>query len=363
VLSALSVSVLSIAGLIGLSCAVLAWFLLRRARREELQSVVTPEPAPAQLLRESAVGQPPDAAREVAAHLHELGFGVPPTAPSSDSAHTEIAAEIRATLSQPVLKPEYAPRRPLLLPKLLQAVNDPEASGRELSMLISKDPALTATLLRMANSALYRIDSRPVESIDRAVALLGTTGIRSVIAAALMQPVFRTSSAEFKRFPEVTWEHTQYAGSAAEAHAAIISNSDPFAAQLLALLFGLGTILTFRAALDQYARNGLPPDATTVALLIDQNNASVAQRTAHDWGLSERILSALEEQSPQVAAQSLSPLGQSLRFGRYCGAIALLHAKRVFDEPTALSALRAEGFGIPACERIWTRLNKQAVGV
>lgn len=322
----------------------------------ETQGAGTPEPA-APAPTETLAAAEPDP--EVPARLHQLAFGVALRPPAEDAAHREVAAAVDLMLSGPVLKPEYAPRRPLLLPKLVQAVNDESVSRRELSLLIAQDPALAGNLLRLANSAFYRVNSQPVESLDRAVALLGTSGIRSLMAAALMQPVFRTASGEFKRFPEVTWEHTQYSSAAAEAYAAILADEDPFAAQLLALLLGLGTILTFRASMDEYARSSVAADAATVAALIGQHAATVASRVAHSWELSARILTALEDQNSYMRSGSASGLGQALRFGRYCGAVAVLRHDGTFDDEKALEALRAGGFGGPDIERIWARLARQ----
>jgi len=329
----------------------------RTARTRDSQAAPPAEAAPI-----SATAAEPAAAGpavDVAARLHELAFGVPPRAPAEDPVHREVAAAVDLALTGPVLKPEYAPRRPLLLPKLVQAVNDEDVSRRELSRLIAQDPALAGNLLRLANSAFYRVNSQPVESIDRAVALLGTSGIRSLMAAALMQPVFRTASGEFQRFPEVTWEHTQFAAGAAEAYAAIVADEDPFAAQLLALLLGLGTILVFRAAMDQYAANEAAADAATVASLIAQHEATVATRVAQSWELSERIVAALEDQSPQRQSQARTPLGAALRCGEHCATIAVLRHAGILDDDDCVAALRAAGFGGPAVERIWARLARQ----
>ncbi|HYM41189.1 MAG TPA: HDOD domain-containing protein [Steroidobacteraceae bacterium] len=356
----MSKSTLFVLALLALAAALLGFLVAGRRPRSAAAAGTAgadasgPAPPP--------TGEPPAAADTgpgLDARLHELAFGVALQAPAGDAAHREVAAAVDLMLAGPVLKPEYAPRRPLLLPKLMQAVNDESVSRRELSVLIAQDPALAGNLLRLANSSFYRVNSQPVESIDRAVALLGTSGIRSLMAAALMQPVFRTAGGAFRRFPEVTWEHTQYSSSAAEAYAAILADEDPFAAQLLALLLGLGTILTFRAAMDEYARSSVAADAATVAALIGQHAARVASRVAHSWELSARILTALEDQSSYMRSGPATGLGQALRFGRYCGAVAVLRHSGAFDDDSALRALRAGGFGGADIERIWARLVRQ----
>jgi HD-like signal output (HDOD) protein len=358
-------------GLALLALPLALFALLRSGRRPPVQAraAVRSEnaavaPAAPAASTAAAEPQPPgpalQAPAEVAARLHALAFGVPLAPPGADRVNREVAAAVDVQLTGPVLKPEYAPRRPLLLPKLTQAVNDESVSRRELSVLIAQDPALAGNLLRLANSAFYRVNAQPVESIDRAVALLGTTGIRSLLAAALVQPVFRSSSGFFQRFPDVTWEHTQYAATAAEAHAALVADEDPFAGQLLALMYGLGSIIAFRAAMDEYARRRAAADAGTVSALIGQLAATVARRIAHDWELSERILTALEEQSPYARTSgTLSGLGESLRFGRYCASIGVLRHARVLDEEGALAAVRGGGFSGAAPERIWARLAEQ----
>ena len=59
---------------------------------------------------------------------------------------------------------EYFPRRPMLLPKLVQALNDDESTRRELVRLILEDPALAGSALQRANSAAYRYSPEPVDS-------------------------------------------------------------------------------------------------------------------------------------------------------------------------------------------------------
>jgi HD-like signal output (HDOD) protein len=335
--------------------------LVRRSRRPpEEQAPPAPKPAalpaPAPPAAEEGSG-PVLSVDEVLHKLNELAFARSLT--TSAGGHDEIIAAVTETLATAANEPRYSPRRPMLLPQLMQAVNDTDTSRRELSIMISKDPSLVGSLLKLANSQYYRTNSQPVESVDRAVAVIGTEGIRSLIAAALVQPVFRVSGGEFSQFPEVIWDHTFLAANAAETYAAVVVNSDPFAAQLLALVNGLGAIVVFRAALDQYAEHpGFRPDAATIVSLLDAHTSRVARTIAASWELSERILAALEDQVPGAeAASDPTPLGRALKFGRFIAALAVLRNKGLIDEDTARASLKAGGGSGAHFERIWNRLT------
>jgi HD-like signal output (HDOD) protein len=62
---------------------------------------------------------------------------------------------------------------------LVRSLNDPAATAAQIESIIGKDPALTANLLRMANSAQFGM-SRQVLSLDHAITLLGMSRIRSL---------------------------------------------------------------------------------------------------------------------------------------------------------------------------------------
>src|SRR6187399_2989270 len=103
--------------------------------------------------------------------------------------HAPVFSAVQQILEKIEARPEYIPRRPSLLPKLMSTVNDADATMTEMSRIIAQDPALTGNLLRIANSPFYRAGSTPIESIDRAVTIVGVQGIRAIIAAALLQPL------------------------------------------------------------------------------------------------------------------------------------------------------------------------------
>jgi HD-like signal output (HDOD) protein len=281
-----------------------------------------------------------------------------PQIASDIALHDEIASKVRWTLASITEKPNYAPRRPMLLPKLVQAMNNDDVSRRELARIIATDPSLAGSLFKLANSPFYRMTPTPIESLDRAVALLGMEGMRSLVSAALMQPVFKVEGSGFLQFGEVTWQHTLCSATAAEAHATMLESSDPFAAQLLALMMGMATIVVFRVTLDEYLSRNMVPLASIVATLLHSQAAPVARQVAASWQLSERIDQALADQTALQGAR-MSSLGRSLQFGLFMGALAVLFERRVIDDDAVTGALKSGGNLAPAYEKIWAR--RQAV--
>jgi HD-like signal output (HDOD) protein len=297
---------------------------------------------------------------QIFARMHQLSLGKAAVAEAWAAGHDEIISATADILQDVATEDRYAPRRPSLLPQLLRAMNDEEVSRRELVTIISRDPSLVGNLLKMANSSFYRVSTQAVESIDRAVVILGNDGIRSLIAAALAQPIFHIRGGDFPKFPEIAWEHTFRTASATVTHTAIVEKSDPFAAQLLGLVAGMASIVVFRVALDQYdTRPQLKPHAGAMAAMLDMQTAGVAKRIAASWGLSDRILAALDDQTTAVAADRHTALGRSLEFGRVASALAVLYVNKALDDVTAQVSLPVAGMPAMDLQRLWTRLTAE----
>ena len=326
---------------------------------KDLQQLLAPAPS------QPPAPEPPSApltSGQALKRLRELALGASSSgAPRPAPGHAAIAkAAVAATEDGATLR-QLAPRRPSLLPQLIRAANDDAAPRRELAAIIRRDPSLVGGLLEMANSSFYRVAERPVESIDRAVVLLGSEGIRSLIAAAAMQPIFRVAVGPFPQFAQTVWEHAWRSANAAVVHAAMAEKADPFAAELLSLVWGLADVVLFRAVLERYeapSSGGLRPEAAVIAAVLESHSAAVARRIGAGWDLSEASLAAFEQQAG--AAEPLTPLGRSLRFGRVVGALAVLCSSGVIDEATATASLPHSSLAREQLERMWLRLKTRA---
>ncbi len=68
---------------------------------------------------------------------------------------------------------------------VLKLADSPDASPRAMEQVIVRDPAITAKILRVANSSFYGLNG--VETIGRAVATLGMNTIRSLVIGIAYQ--------------------------------------------------------------------------------------------------------------------------------------------------------------------------------
>ncbi len=287
-----------------------------------------------------------------------LALGVESPAVDGLRVQRAVVDDVIAALTRADLSSRYTPRRPNLLPQLIQSVNDSTASSRSIARIIGSDAVLAATLLRIANSALYRLQGQDVQSIERAVTLIGNDGIRQIISAALVQPVMESNNGMDARFSTLLWEYTLRVSLAAADHARSIEREDGFAAQLAGLLLGLGAALTMQASADVLAR---PPlrvrEPGTLLELLERCSAPTAERIALHWKLAPAMVQALR----QVGDAAPAGLARSLQVGQLAASAAMLHAQGQLQEAEAVAALSAQ---LPehVATWLWKRVSQHDSG-
>jgi putative nucleotidyltransferase with HDIG domain len=92
------------------------------------------------------------------------------------------------------------PENILMVQKL---INDPKSDMADIARQISMDPALTADLLKIVNSAQYML-AKKVDSISEAVKMVGIRGIKNLLYSYGTQKVLGDETLDKK----VLWEHS-----------------------------------------------------------------------------------------------------------------------------------------------------------
>lgn len=284
----------------------------------------------------------------------KLAFGVPRFDYDISGQHAVVLAKVNENAAASVHQRDYFPRRPMLLPRLMQVLKDDDSTRKEMVRLILEDPALAGSVLQRANSAAYRYSPEPVDSLDRAVVMLGADGLRGLMATAILQPVFRQPKGYFDNFAVITWEHARRAAAASEACARALGNADPFIAQLLGLLGPLARIVLFRLTMETYREQAeLTPRADVFVRGMQMQGPKVATFIAQTWELSDPSILALNEQAGKISPAAMSPLGQAIYFGELCGALAVLAKRGSYAVEGAQALLMEQGLASATTLEVW----------
>ncbi|TQV76060.1 HDOD domain-containing protein [Exilibacterium tricleocarpae] len=204
---------------------------------------------------------------------------------------------VRKNLMQADKLPQAIPHLPAVIPRLLRSLRDPEASVRDYADIIEREPAISGAVLKLANTVYFNPAGKAIASIETAVVKLGIMGLRTVLAAAVMQPVVQRSSPYFSQFGEKLWHHSLTCAVACEIIARHYQ-SEPFKAYMAGLVHDMGKITVFSELCREFALN---PDSTHLGgqafvPLMRALSGPLSHQIAQTWQLPEAICTALAQQ-------------------------------------------------------------------
>lgn len=127
--------------------------------------------------------------------------------------------------------------------RINQLVESPDSSTDDIARVISQDPSFTLRLLRLANSALYGRSST-VETVSRAVTMIGTSQIRNLALSMSVAKSFDGLPNELVSM-ENFWRHSLLCALAARHLAKEARRCDPDALFTAGLLHDIGELVIF----------------------------------------------------------------------------------------------------------------------
>src|SRR5660398_37960 len=98
------------------------------------------------------------------------------------------------------------PAMPAVLMQVLHSVEQETINISQLTRKILLDQVLTAKILRYANSSFYRTQNK-VTTIQQAINLIGSTGVRNLIMTAMLQFSFHEVQCKGFHLPAF-WRHS-----------------------------------------------------------------------------------------------------------------------------------------------------------
>jgi HD-like signal output (HDOD) protein len=191
---------------------------------------------------------------------------------------------------------------------LIRTLNDPSASGPQVEAIIAKDPALTANLLRMANSAQFGL-SRQVLSLDHAITLMGMSRIRSLALSTSISTAFpqvpgldRTA---FWKFSMACAGYAQWLAGGASV--------DPQQAWLAGMMLRLGELLIGQRSPESLAEIEALPNAAEIRWereqrLLGFDEGQVTAVLARHWNFPDAIVTGLQSAGDPMASEPFDAL-------------------------------------------------------
>ncbi len=195
------------------------------------------------------------------------------------------------------------PALPTVMSRILTTVADPDASALDLSPHISADQSLTASLLRIVNSAYYG-RYRRVASITSAIVMLGFHEVRNLAMATTTFRTFPVGHADYDRTQ--LWRHSLAAAMATER----LANATGMPVEgcfVSGLLHDIGKVVfdvlypeRFQQAIrEAHTLNAFIRDIEPLYLGMD--HAAAGQLLAEQWDLPPSVAATIAHHHKNVA--------------------------------------------------------------
>ncbi len=130
-----------------------------------------------------------------------------------------------------------------------ELLDSPHGNAENIGEVISHDPALSAKLLKLVNSAFYSFPAQ-IDTVSRAITLIGTQELRSLILASSATQAFSHIPAELIDM-NAFWHRSVYCGLVAKKLAALNSKAKEEAQFLTGLLHDVGHLALFMRIPEQ----------------------------------------------------------------------------------------------------------------
>jgi len=154
-------------------------------------------------------------------------------------------------IKEVIKKASDLPSMPDVAFEVIRVADQSDSSASTVAATLSRDPSLSARVLRLANSAFYGM-ARDVHSIQEAVVVLGMRTTKSLSLVAASFPWLHVALKGKGLSPRLLWNHCLACASFSKALALKKSNIDPEQAFCIGLLHDIGTVALYLTLEDQF---------------------------------------------------------------------------------------------------------------
>ncbi len=207
---------------------------------------------------------------------------------------------------------------PHVISRLSRLIADNTSSLRDFEEIISMDPALVARLLTVVNSAYFGLITR-VDSITRAVALLGMKNLHNIAVTDALKRMFATGSPNSSFSRSRLWMHCAATGICSKMIAERIHSVNGDDAYLCGVLHDIGLVVEDQVVPGQFLQafnSWVTADTPFTELereFIGTDHSEIGHLLARDWLLGDEVSTAIRDHhllSEEILPESMTGILQ-----------------------------------------------------
>lgn len=126
---------------------------------------------------------------------------------SSDSKQAPAGKTLPEELQKALNKVTEISSLPEVTARIVEVVEDPKATARDIHDVVQADPALAAKLLKVVNSAFYGLPSQ-IASLDRAILMLGLNVVKNLALATSLTRLIKGGNICDQFSTRDLWRHS-----------------------------------------------------------------------------------------------------------------------------------------------------------
>lgn len=186
------------------------------------------------------------------------------------------------------------PTIPVVATKVMQLIEDENATSEEMARVVSSDPAVAARVIKISNSSFYGCQ-RQIQTLSHAIMMLGFNTLRSLVIAASVKQVYKPYGLTEK----MLWEHSFGAGLAARIIARSTRAVNEEEAFLAGLFHDIGKIVMntmdnhkFQTAI-QLCYNDDMTFKEAERMVFSYSHCEVGALVVKKWNFPDSLVSAV----------------------------------------------------------------------
>ena len=190
------------------------------------------------------------------------------------------------------------PSLPTVVTQLINLVGDPATSARDISQLISADQALTAKILKVANSAFYGFP-RKIATVQLAIVVLGFETVKNLGLSVAVLKRFHAGKAHPLFDRQQFWEHAIGCGVAARMLGRKLDRKLEGEAFVAGVVHDIGKLILIEYFPNEFgeslemARDEYLTISEAEMKVIGVTHAEIGGWLAEKWNLPETLVQAI----------------------------------------------------------------------